>query len=162
MKMWGNIWGFCGVPQVSCVHGSTGWPCGSYDGPEDAGHSIHSLAAALMYLTDPWGQGTWHVPGSGLLQSCAHFWGPRRQILGNQTLPPVNLLGESCGWHYSWSVHRSFSPAKQLSFILLYRNMWFRDDSSLLFEPGLCYYLVFQPNIIRNVDVPAQGHFLQN
>lgn len=60
------------------------------------------------------------------------------------------------------SVHGSFSPAKQLSFILLHCNMWFRDDSSLLFEPGLGYYPAFQPNIIRNVDVSTQGHFLQN
>lgn len=31
------------------------------------------------------------VPGSGLIQSCAHFWRPKRQILMNQMLPSLHL-----------------------------------------------------------------------
>lgn len=31
------------------------------------------------------------VPGSGLIQSCAHFWGPKGQILMNQMLPSLRL-----------------------------------------------------------------------
>lgn len=79
------------------------------------------------------------------------------------TIPRLALLlSQRLKWPYSSSVRGSFSPAKQLSFILLHRNMWFKDDSFLFFEPGLGYYLAFQPNIIRNVDMSTQGYFLQN
>lgn len=162
MQRWSNILGFCRVPLVlelcAWEHCVTPWfwrwtkGCGMWDAAPKQHLVPHSLV----------GTGPSHVSGLGLIQYCAHFQSPEWQILTNQTLPPANLLGESCGRPFGWAVHRSFSPAKQLSFILLYLNMWFRDDSSLLFEPGLRYYLAFQPNIIRNVDVSAQGHFLQN